>query len=66
MFALLFLAAGATADGGARTFLFVLLVVAIMLILVGAIIAIITMYFHWRTRLNKVGDSASTDTELGE
>ncbi|HTI13820.1 MAG TPA: hypothetical protein VL461_04500 [Dictyobacter sp.] len=37
-----------------RTLLLVLLIVAIILILVGAIIAIITMYFSWKERVSSL------------
>lgn len=53
MFGALILTADVANGGGLRILLFVLLVVAILLILVGAIIAIITMYSYWKMRAAK-------------
>jgi heme/copper-type cytochrome/quinol oxidase subunit 2 len=51
MVALLVLAMDGT--GGTRLVLFILLVIAILLILVGAIIATVTVYFYWKARTSK-------------
>lgn len=61
MVALLVLVANATAASGTRTVLFVLLIIAILLILVGAIIAMVTIYFYWKARFNKAEAAARAD-----
>ncbi len=59
---LLALAVDGTTASGTRTVLFVLLVIAILLILVGAILAIVTMYFYWKARSNKTETATGVDT----
>ncbi len=59
---LLILAADGTTASGTRTVLLVLLVIAILLILVGAILAIVTMYFYWKARSNKAEMAIGADT----
>ena len=54
------------ANSGTRTGLFVLLMVAILLILIGAVIAIITMYFYWNARSNKAEGASGADALPGE
>jgi hypothetical protein len=56
MFATLTLAASVSGNSGLRILLFVLLFVAILLIIVGAVIALITLYTYLKTR------TAKTDT----
>ncbi len=62
----LFVLADGTTGGSMRTILFVLLIIAILLLLVGAIIAVITMYFSWKTRSGKVPGRSQVDTLPGE
>ncbi len=62
----LFVLADAITERNTRIVLFVLLIIAILLLLVGAIIAIITMYFSWKTRPGKAHSVAQVDTLPGE
>ncbi len=62
MFVLLVLAA----NSGTRTVLFALLMVAILLILIGAVIAMITMYFYWNAHSSNAEVASGADTLPGE